>query len=174
MKKRLIALICIATLLIVSFGALATPVAAASIRTSTYTHRIPGNFGTTTITYTFQTYVDWTYQNYDKLSVRIQVWAGLTSQRAEATAKVDRIYYTKFLWWYIKHSTNVFSQYLVANPITQSYADYTWPVTINPYGVEYTLTSYLKCWDLNLLNGGPDEEYSVPQIVTPARDPIMY
>jgi hypothetical protein len=142
------------------------------VLTSTYQHHIVGMFGTTTITYTFQTYVDWTAQGFDKLSVRIQVWAGYTAQRAQATAKVDRTYYTKFLWWYIKHSQNVFSQYLVANPITQSYADHTWGPLQVTSGVEYVLTSNLQCWDLDLSDGGPDEEGTLPQIVQPARDAI--
>jgi len=174
MKKRLTALVCVASLLIVSFAALATPVAAASIRTSTYTHLMgdPYGLGAATLTYTIQTYVDW--GDYDKLSVRIQVWASPLAQRAQASATVARIYYTKWLWWFIKHQETVFSSpYIPANPFTASYVDYSWGPNWVANGVQYVLTSTFTSLDWYIEEQEPDYENTLPSIVTPTRDTIL-
>ena len=149
MKKRVIALVCIAALLIVSFAALATPVAAGGVRTSGHIHHLGTVMGAATITYEFQTYWNW---DYDKLSVRIQVWVSAAAQCARADAYVDRVRYRKFLWWYIKTWDRVFHEYNLAIVHNihggQLYSDQTWTPKINPYGVEYRLQSKLTTNDL--------------------------
>lgn len=173
MKKRIIAFVCIAALLIVSFAALATPVAAASVLTSGHRHHLGTVMGTATITYTFQTHADWTAQHFDKLSVRIQVWVAFTAQSAKADAYVDRVHYYKILWWYIKGWDRVFHEYntAVVHNIHGGWlsSDLTWNRTISPHGSEYRLQSTLHTVDLLLQY----EDDDLTSYITPARDPIM-
>jgi len=149
MKKRLITIVCIAALLIVSFAALATPVAAGGVLTSGHIHHLGTAMGFATITYQFQTYWNW---DYDKLSVRIQVWVSAAAQCARADAYVDRVHYRKFLWWYIKTWDRVFHEYntAVVHNIHggQQYSDLTWTPKINPSGAEYRLQSNLATNDV--------------------------
>jgi hypothetical protein len=143
------------------------------ILTSSYQHNnLFTTWGTAIITYTFDTCTDWTYQNFDKLSVRIQVWAAFTANRAQADAYVYRVHYYNILGYYFKGWDNVFHQYNVAP--TNSYACYTWRKTISPYGPEYKLYSKLQVWDLLRWSEGPADDDDEVSYVTPARDPIMY
>jgi hypothetical protein len=167
MKKRVIMLVCIVALLMIYSVALATPVAAGDVLTTPYQHDLFTGWGAATITYTFQTYWFW---DFDKLSVHFQVWAALTALRAHAEADVDGAYYIEVGGLFFKRWKDIFNQYNVA--LTGGYTESTWPVTIDPYHVEYSLHSTLEVWDLIRWPEGPCDDDWKLWYVEPDRDPV--
>lgn len=167
MKKRLIAIVCISALLIVSFAALATPVAASTIYVSgPYQHNILLTpLASAIVKYTFYTCTDWLHErSEDLLEVNIDVTCSAAATKAVAYAKVDRQYYYWFFGWRYRW-VNVFNESLTAY-WNQHLSD-TWVEWIT-YSIEYKLTSYLKAYDIN----GEHTTPSCLSIVTPYRIPI--
>jgi hypothetical protein len=140
------------------------------VLTSGHIHHLGTVMGMATITYTFKTYWNW---DYDKLTVRIQVWVSATAQYARADAYVDRVHYYKILWWYIKGWDRVFheSNTAVVHNIHGGwqYSDLTWNPNINPWGTEYKLYSTLHTVD-PLLQYADDD---LTSYITPDRDPTI-